>query len=83
MAMPDLVEHGYSKSELGLILSATAVSYGISNFLIGFTCDRIDTRKLMPLCLTGSAFISLFLGVADIVQLLATPFHHARRFISS
>ena len=69
MAMPDLVEQGFSKSDLGVVLSALAISYGISNFFMGFVCDRIDTRKFMPLCLAGSACISLFLGVADIIQI--------------
>ena len=68
LAMPDLVEHGYSKSDLGLVMSSLAISYGISNFLMGNISDRIDTSKLMPLCLMGSALISLILGFADIVQ---------------
>ena len=68
LAIPDLVERGYSKSDLGMVLSWLAISYGISNFIMGNISDRIDTRKLMPLCLMGSAFISLLLGFADIIQ---------------
>ena len=68
LVMPDLVEHGYSKSALGLVMSWLAISYGISNFFMGSISDRIDTRKLMPLCLMGSALISLTLGFVDIIQ---------------
>ena len=69
MAMPDLVAQGFSKSDLGLAMSALTVSYGISNFMMGYLSDRIDTRKLMPLCLVGSALISLIMGFAPIVQI--------------
>ncbi len=69
MAMPDLVALGFTKGDLGLALSALAMSYGISNFLMGHLSDRIDTRKLMPLCLISSAIISLVLGFAPVAQL--------------
>lgn len=69
MTMPDLVMQGFSKSDLGLVLSALAVSYGLSNFIMGYLTDRIDTRKLMPLCLIGSALISLVMGVISFEQI--------------
>ncbi|MGI9275072.1 MAG: MFS transporter [Endozoicomonas sp.] len=68
MVMPDLVEQGYSKSELGLALSALAVSYGISNFLMGYLADHIDVRKLMPICLIFSGCLSLVMGFMPILQ---------------
>lgn len=68
MVMPDLISEGYSKSELGVALSALALSYGFSNLLMGYLADRIDVRKLMPLCLLGSAVLSLFLGFSPMLQ---------------
>lgn len=68
MAMPDLIDQGYSKTELGMALCALSLSYGLSNFIMGTFADRFDVRKLMPLCLILSGFISLFLGFMPMLQ---------------
>ena len=69
LAMPDLVAQGFSKSDLGMALSALALSYGFSNFFMGYLADKVNVRKLMPFCLILSAFISLILGFLPIAQL--------------
>ena len=68
LAMPDLISQGYSKTELGMALCALSLSYGISNFVMGTFADRLDVRKLMPLCLILSGCISLFIGFMPILQ---------------
>ena len=68
LVMPDLIEQGYSKSELGLALCALSLSYGVSNFIMGYFADRLDVRRLMPLCLILSGCISLLLGFMPILQ---------------
>lgn len=68
MVMPDLIDQGYSKSELGMALSALALSYGVSNFVMGYLADRMDVRKLMPICLLVSGLLSLLMGFLPIIQ---------------
>ena len=41
LAMPYLVEQGYSKSELGFALSGVAIAYGLSKFLMGSISDHV------------------------------------------
>ena len=62
MVMPDLAQNGFCKSDMGLILATMAVFYGLSNALMGFMADRVNTRWLMPSCLLGSAFLSLVIA---------------------
>ena len=63
LAMPDLIEQGYSKLELGFALSGVAIAYGLSKFLMGNVSDRSDARKFMPLGLLMSGFIMIIMGV--------------------
>ena len=69
MVMPDLVAAGYSKTELGMALSALALCYGLSNFTMGYVADRVNVQKLMPTCLILSALISLTMGFLPLTQL--------------
>lgn len=39
LAMPYLIEEGFTKGELGLALSAVSISYGISKFVMGTVSD--------------------------------------------
>ncbi|WP_281645851.1 MFS transporter [Parendozoicomonas sp. Alg238-R29] len=64
LVMPDLVSEGWSKSELGTVMAVMTVSYGLSNFVMGFVADRFSTRWLMPLCLLVSGLVSLALAGA-------------------
>ncbi len=63
LAMPDLIEQGFSKLELGFALSGVAIAYGLSKFLMGNVSDRSDARKFMPLGLLMSGFIMIIMGV--------------------
>src|SRR5687768_17723981 len=38
---------GYSKGMIGRIVAVTALSYGLSKFLMGAVSDRSDPRKFM------------------------------------
>jgi OPA family glycerol-3-phosphate transporter-like MFS transporter len=62
LAIPYLQELGYSKSQLGLALSAVGVSYGFSKFLMGNFSDRSNPRYFMALGLCLSSFIMLVMG---------------------
>jgi len=62
LAMPHLIEEGYSKAELGFVLSGVAIAYGLSKFFMGSISDRSNARIFMALGLTVSALILIVMG---------------------
>ncbi|MDT3721138.1 glycerol-3-phosphate transporter [Pseudomonas oryzihabitans] len=64
LAMPYLVEQGYSRGELGVALSAVAIAYGLSKFLMGLVSDRSNPRYFLPAGLVLSALVMLLFGFA-------------------
>ena len=62
LAMPYLIELGYSKSDLGLALSGVSIAYGLSKFFMGSVSDRSNARAFMTLGLSCSALIMIFMG---------------------
>jgi OPA family glycerol-3-phosphate transporter-like MFS transporter len=63
MVMPDLIEQGYTKAQLGVALSAISISYGISKFVMGTVSDRSNARVFLSLGLVLSAFTMIAMGV--------------------
>lgn len=63
MAMPDLIEMGYTKADLGVALSAISISYGVSKFLMGTVSDRSNARIFLSLGLILSALTMIVMGV--------------------
>nr|WP_319515652.1 glycerol-3-phosphate transporter [uncultured Cohaesibacter sp.] len=64
LAIPFLVEEGYSRGDLGIALSAISIAYGISKFLMGSVSDRSNPRFFLPAGLAASAGIMFVLGFA-------------------
>ena len=63
MALPFLQsELGYSKTQLGAVMSAGAVVYGIGKCLNGYLGDRVNARYMMSFGLLMSAVLSFILG---------------------
>lgn len=62
LAIPDLVEQGFSKTELGVAFSFLAISYGLSKLLMGNVSDRSNARVFMPLGLILSAIVMFIFG---------------------
>ena len=62
LAMPYLLEEGYSRTELGLALSGVAIAYGVSKFVMGSVSDRSNARAFMTLGLVVSALIMIGMG---------------------
>lgn len=54
----------YSKSMIGDILAVTALSYGLSKFLMGSVSDRSDPRKFMATGLLLSAIFNFVFGAS-------------------
>jgi OPA family glycerol-3-phosphate transporter-like MFS transporter len=63
LVMPDLIEQGYAKGQLGIIASAVSIAYGLSKFLMGGVSDRSNARIFLSLGLLLSAFTMFSLGV--------------------
>jgi OPA family glycerol-3-phosphate transporter-like MFS transporter len=64
MVMPDLIAQGYTKTDLGIALSAISISYGISKFVMGTVSDRSDARTFLSVGLILSAFTMIAMGLA-------------------
>lgn len=62
IAMPYMIEDGYTRGELGLALSAISIAYGLSKFVMGTVSDRSNARVFMTVGLVLSAIISLLMG---------------------
>lgn len=62
LAIPGLIDEGFSKGQLGLALSAVSIAYGISKFVMGIVSDRSNARIFLPLGLLLAAIINLLLG---------------------
>ncbi|MEX3912248.1 glycerol-3-phosphate transporter [Bacillus paralicheniformis] len=62
LAMPYLIEEGFSKSALGFALSALSISYGLSKFVMATISDRSNPQMFLPAGLILSAVISLLMG---------------------
>jgi len=47
LVIPDLIQEGFTKSELGFALSGVSIAYGISKFFMGNVSDRSNSRIQM------------------------------------
>src|SRR5437879_13303900 len=63
LAMPYLVDQGYSRGALGFALSGVSIAYGLSKFLMGSVSDRSNARFFLLLGLVMAVAVSLTLGL--------------------
>uniref|UniRef100_A0A2R5LBD1 Putative glucose-6-phosphate translocase n=1 Tax=Ornithodoros turicata TaxID=34597 RepID=A0A2R5LBD1_9ACAR len=61
-AMPELIEDGLSKEQVGMIASSQNFAYAISKFLGGVLSDRISARLLFVAGLVFSGLATLLFG---------------------
>ena len=64
LAMPYLIDEGYSRTELGFALSGVSIAYGLSKLLMGSVSDRSNPRYFMALGLGLSACVMFVFGFA-------------------
>ncbi len=64
LAIPYLIEEGYTRTELGFALSGVSIAYGLSKLIMGSVSDRSNARFFMALGLTLSAGVMFILGLA-------------------
>ncbi|OWY38077.1 glycerol-3-phosphate transporter [Xenophilus sp. AP218F] len=62
LAMPYLIEQGFSRGDLGVAMSGVAIAYGLSKFLMGSVSDRSNPRVFLVAGLLLSAAIFLLMG---------------------
>ena len=55
-------ELGFTNTQIGLLSSALAVTYGISKFFMGSLADKAHTQRFIAVGLFLSAIINLFMG---------------------
>ena len=71
-AMPGLIEDlGYDKSQLGLLASVMAISYGISKFASGIISDRSNPRYFMALGLFLTGVCNIAFGFSSSLLMFA------------
>ena len=63
---------GYTKAQLGIILTAGGVVYGVSKFVNGFLGDRANPRYFMAIGLLLCAAMNVLFGLSSALFLLAT-----------
>ena len=71
VALPGLqAELGYSKTELGTVLMALKLSYGVGQFINGQLAERWPPRRMLALGLLASAALNVVFGWATAQYLL-------------
>lgn len=66
MAMPVfLSDLGYTKTDLGIILTLFSVVYGIGKFVNGVLADRANARYMMAIALLCSAVVNVCFGFSS------------------
>jgi len=64
LAMPYMIQdYGYSKADLGIVLTMLSVAYGVSKFVMGNISDRSNPKYFATLGLLLSALVTLAFGV--------------------
>ena len=63
MVMPHLIDLGYTKGELGIVLAAVSIAYGVSKFVMGGISDRSNARVFLSLGLFLSAITMMTFGL--------------------
>ncbi len=66
MAMPSFLdEFGYTKTDLGIVLSLFSILYGVGKFVNGMLADRANPRYFMAIGLIGAAICNVFFGMSS------------------
>lgn len=63
LIMPDLIDQGYTKSQLGWPLAAISIAYGISKFIMGSISDRSNSKVFLSLGLLLSSLTMILMGL--------------------
>ncbi|MDR1226734.1 MAG: phosphoglycerate transporter protein PgtP [Prevotellaceae bacterium] len=64
LAMPYLIEMGFSKGDLGIAFAFNGIAYGLSKFLMGGISDRSNARFFLPLGLALASIATILAGTS-------------------
>ena len=70
LAVPHLLQEGFTKTQLGMVPSAAALAYGFSKFLMAIVSDRSNPRYFMAAGLFLAAIITFLMGTSYILSSL-------------
>src|SRR5699024_5871777 len=62
LAIPGLLEEGYEKGEVCIVMSVVSIAYGLSKFFMGSVSDRSNPRLFLPAGLFLAAITMLLMG---------------------
>ncbi|MDG1436824.1 MAG: MFS transporter [Rickettsiaceae bacterium] len=72
MIMPAFMEEfGYSKTQLGWVLTITSIVYGVGKFFNGYLSDKSDSRYFLVIGLVCSSIVTFILGFSNNLYFLA------------
>jgi OPA family glycerol-3-phosphate transporter-like MFS transporter len=74
IAMPHLLQEGFTKTQLGIILTAIPIAYGFSKFFMAIISDRSNPRYFMAVGLVLSAIINFFYGTDVVLDSMVLMF---------
>ena len=64
LAMPYLLEMGFSKGDLGIAFAFNGIAYGLSKFLMGGVSDRSNARLFLPIGLALASVATILAGTS-------------------
>lgn len=71
-AMPSMMQDlGFTKSDLGILLSILSITYGASKFLSGVLSDRSNPRFFMGVGLILTGVLNIFFGLSSSILFFA------------
>lgn len=70
LAIPHLLEEGFTKTQLGMVPSAIALAYGFSKFLMAIVSDRSNPRYFMATGLILAAIFTFCMGTTYVTASL-------------
>ena len=66
MIMPAFMEeYGYTKTQLGWVLTFASIVYGVGKFVNGYISDRSNARYFITIGLCASAVVTFILGFTN------------------
>lgn len=66
VAIPTLQQQfGYTKTQLGMVITIFSIVYGVGKFMNGYFSDRSNARYFMTIGLVGSGIVNLFVGFGE------------------
>lgn len=65
-----LLQHGFTKTQLGFVASALGLAYGISKFIMGNLSDRSNPRYFLATGLILSGVVNLFFPITKSITVM-------------